>query len=149
MANIKRAVNNKTAKDMLGESFRRQLLMDGLYSQLVFVATQADEILPSEVKKSLGGDELPADASIEDCAKARNKFTKSRIQDDFYSGIEEMHRMAGEAVGPDSELRQKYSLPVFCVSAVLHCRSRILSPKIPRNEPLNHLPDCCRWTSKS
>lgn len=29
VANIKRAVDDKTAKDMLGESFRRQLLMDG------------------------------------------------------------------------------------------------------------------------
>ncbi|KAJ1493569.1 hypothetical protein T484DRAFT_1768348, partial [Baffinella frigidus] len=40
VANIKRAVNNKTAKDMLGESFRRQLLMDGQYGQLAFIATQ-------------------------------------------------------------------------------------------------------------
>jgi hypothetical protein len=34
VANIKRAVNDKTAKNMLGESFRRQLLMDGQYGQV-------------------------------------------------------------------------------------------------------------------
>jgi hypothetical protein len=37
VSNIKRAVNDKSAKDMLGESFRRQLLMDGQYAQLAFV----------------------------------------------------------------------------------------------------------------
>ena len=38
VSNIKRAVNDRTAKDMLSESFRRQLLMDGQYGQIVFVA---------------------------------------------------------------------------------------------------------------
>jgi energy-coupling factor transporter ATP-binding protein EcfA2 len=42
VSNIKRAVNDKAAKTMLGESFRRQLLMDGQYGQLVFVASQSD-----------------------------------------------------------------------------------------------------------
>ncbi len=35
VSNIKRAVNDKTAKDMLGESFRRQLLMDGASSAVL------------------------------------------------------------------------------------------------------------------
>ena len=42
-SNINRAVNDKTAKDM-DHSFRRQLLMDGAYSSLIFVATQSDVI---------------------------------------------------------------------------------------------------------
>lgn len=41
MANIKRAVDDRTAKEMLGESFRRQLLMDGQYGSLAFIATHA------------------------------------------------------------------------------------------------------------
>jgi hypothetical protein len=35
VSNIKRAVNDKTAKDMLGESFRRSLLMDGASNLLL------------------------------------------------------------------------------------------------------------------
>ena len=41
VSNIVRAVNDKTAKDLLGEHFRRQLLMDGQFGALAFVATQA------------------------------------------------------------------------------------------------------------
>ena len=40
VASINRAVNDKTAKNMLGESFRRELLMDGQYNNICFVATQ-------------------------------------------------------------------------------------------------------------
>lgn len=40
VSHIGRAINDKTAKDMMGEGFRRQLLMDGQMSNLVFVATQ-------------------------------------------------------------------------------------------------------------
>jgi hypothetical protein len=38
---------------MLGESFRRQLLMDGQYGSIVFVATQSDSILRSEIQRNL------------------------------------------------------------------------------------------------
>ena len=41
VSNIVRAVNDKTAKDLLGEQFRRQMLMDGQYGALAFVAIQA------------------------------------------------------------------------------------------------------------
>lgn len=37
------AVNDKTAKDMMGEGFRRQLLMDGQMNNLVFLATQVGQ----------------------------------------------------------------------------------------------------------
>ena len=40
VASINRAVNDKTAKNMLGETFRRELLMDGQYNNICFVATQ-------------------------------------------------------------------------------------------------------------
>ena len=49
VSNIVRAVNDKTAKDLLGEHFRRQLLMDGQFGTLAFIATQSDEINRNEV----------------------------------------------------------------------------------------------------
>ena len=69
---------------MLEEGFRRQLLMDGQYGQIVFVATQTDQILPSEIAKNLRT--LPQDATVEECARARNTFTKDRIKQDFLDG---------------------------------------------------------------
>ena len=42
VSNIVRAVNDKTAKDLLGAQFRRQLLMDGQFENIVFVATHSD-----------------------------------------------------------------------------------------------------------
>ena len=44
VADIERAVTNKTAKDLLGEHFRRQLLMDGHYKNISVVCTKSDDI---------------------------------------------------------------------------------------------------------
>ena len=50
---IKRAANEKVAQDMLGERFRRQLLMDGHYGgYLAFVATCTDELTLSELRRT-------------------------------------------------------------------------------------------------
>ncbi|XP_070574602.1 myosin-2 heavy chain-like isoform X2 [Ptychodera flava] len=53
VADITRAVDNKTAKDLLGESFRRQLLMDGQYGSVAFICTKNDLINPSEIIRAL------------------------------------------------------------------------------------------------
>ncbi|XP_021368917.1 uncharacterized protein LOC110460370 isoform X2 [Mizuhopecten yessoensis] len=53
VAAIHRAINNKTAKDMLGENFRRQLLMDGQYGSVAFICTKSDDIMPSEIMRNL------------------------------------------------------------------------------------------------
>jgi hypothetical protein len=79
VSNIKRALNDRTAKGMLSESFRRQLLMDGQYGQIVFVATQSDDLHASELRNNLGLD-LPPDMPLKErrvkCAAARNAYTK-------------------------------------------------------------------------
>ncbi len=50
VADIVRAVDNKTAKEMLGDSFRRQLFTDGMYGMVTFVCTKNDQNLrPSEM----------------------------------------------------------------------------------------------------
>ena len=52
VADIHRAVDNKTAKDLLGESFRRQLYMDGQYGNVAFICTKTDtSIVPAEVMR--------------------------------------------------------------------------------------------------
>eukprot|EP01051_Picozoa_sp_SAG22_P013016 SAG22_NODE_1412_length_4477_cov_8.593878_4_plen_262_part_00 len=120
VSNINRAVNDKTAKSMLDHSFRRQLLMDGAYGSLIFVATQSDVIQRSEVIRSMG---LPSDTGLRACAQARCDFTRQRIQQDFYDGLEEMAKLAGgdQAVAVDrAGYEARFSMPVFCVSSFEH-----------------------------
>jgi len=120
VSNIKRAVNDRTAKDMLSESFRRQLLMDGQYGQIVFVATQSDDLHASELRDNLGlnlAHDMPLRERRALCAKARNDYTRKRILDDFHEGVLEMSRAAGEDVDPQI-IRERYDLPVFCVSSI-------------------------------
>ena len=52
-ADIQRAINNKAAKQLLGDSFKRQLKYDGAISAITFICTKADDILTTEVKNSL------------------------------------------------------------------------------------------------
>lgn len=52
-AAIQRAVDDKTAKNLLGDSFKRQLKYDGTYSAVAFICTKTDDILESEVAASL------------------------------------------------------------------------------------------------
>lgn len=52
-AAIQRAVDDKTAKNLLGDSFKRQLKYDGTYSAVTFICTKTDDILESEVAASL------------------------------------------------------------------------------------------------
>ena len=47
-APIKRAVDDGTAKELLGENFKRRLLMDGQYGNVSFICTQTDDVVPTE-----------------------------------------------------------------------------------------------------
>ena len=49
VSSIHRAVNDKTARDLLGEHFRRQLLMDGQYGSVSFICSKTDILNPSEI----------------------------------------------------------------------------------------------------
>jgi hypothetical protein len=55
LAPITRAVDDKTARDLLGDAFKMQLMMDGNYdpSTITFVATKCDDISCSEVIPAL------------------------------------------------------------------------------------------------
>jgi hypothetical protein len=53
VSNIKRAVNDKTTKDLMTLEMRKTLLMTGKLGQLAFVATQSDELVPSEIIENL------------------------------------------------------------------------------------------------
>ncbi|KAI9789949.1 MAG: hypothetical protein M1835_001330 [Candelina submexicana] len=54
VAPINRAVDDKAAKSLLGESFKRQLKMDGGYSSVTFICSKTDDISLTEATDSLG-----------------------------------------------------------------------------------------------
>lgn len=54
VAPITRAVDDKAAKTLLGESFKRQLKMDGGFNAVTFICSKTDDISLSEAQDSLG-----------------------------------------------------------------------------------------------
>ncbi|KAJ6599136.1 hypothetical protein DFH09DRAFT_1130225 [Mycena vulgaris] len=61
LAPITRAVDDKIAKDLLGDAFRTQLMMDGNYDDnaITFIATKCDDVSCSEVIPSLNLEDDP------------------------------------------------------------------------------------------
>ncbi|KAH9904586.1 hypothetical protein F4778DRAFT_69364 [Xylariomycetidae sp. FL2044] len=53
VAPITRAVDDKTAKTLLGDSFKRQLKYDGTYSAVTFICSKTDDISITEAADSL------------------------------------------------------------------------------------------------
>ncbi|XP_015283815.1 PREDICTED: uncharacterized protein LOC107124820 [Gekko japonicus] len=53
VASITRAVDDKTAKEILNSNLRRQLFMDGLYGNLAFVCTKTDSFNISDIVRDL------------------------------------------------------------------------------------------------
>jgi hypothetical protein len=51
VAPIKRAVDDGTAKELLGEQFKRRLLMDGQYGNVSFICTQTDDCEATETMR--------------------------------------------------------------------------------------------------
>ncbi|KAF4817083.1 Nuclear GTPase SLIP-GC [Colletotrichum siamense] len=54
IAPITRAVNDRTAKTLLGQHFRQQLKFDGSYSNITFICTKADDVALDEATETLG-----------------------------------------------------------------------------------------------
>jgi hypothetical protein len=57
VAPINRAVDDKAAKSLLGETFKRQLQMDGGFSTVTFICSKTDDISLMECQDSLGLEE--------------------------------------------------------------------------------------------
>lgn len=62
VAPITRAVDDKTAKTLLGDSFKRQLKYDGTYSAVTFICSKTDDLVVKEAARNLGMDEAISDS---------------------------------------------------------------------------------------
>jgi len=84
VSNVRRAVNDKTVKDMMPPAFKQALVEKGVLGSLVFIATQTDVIVRSEVAENLN---LAPDVSVLECAHGRNDYFRSKLAADFKRGI--------------------------------------------------------------
>ncbi|KAF8913833.1 hypothetical protein CPB84DRAFT_1757667 [Gymnopilus junonius] len=68
LAPITRAVDDKTARDLLGDAFKMQLMMDGNYDDhaITFIASKCDDISCSEVIRALRLEDDPVLEDIEE-----------------------------------------------------------------------------------
>lgn len=84
VAPINRAVDDKTAKSLLGDSFKRQLKYDGIYSAVTFICSKTDEISVSEASENLNieSDVSESWAKMDDLRRQINalnrQFTSAR-----------------------------------------------------------------------
>lgn len=71
-------MDDKAAKSLLGESFKRQLKMDGRFSAVTFICSKTDDISISEAQDSLGLDEkmIPSWEEI-DRLSARRRVSRN------------------------------------------------------------------------
>ncbi|KAI0854147.1 Dynamin family-domain-containing protein [Daldinia vernicosa] len=79
VAPITRAVDDKTAKSLLGDSFKRQLKYDGTYSAVTFICSKTDDISITEAIDSLGLEEELSEswsqaAELKDSIKTSQSF---------------------------------------------------------------------------
>ncbi|KAL8835488.1 MAG: hypothetical protein Q9170_003290 [Blastenia crenularia] len=81
VAPINRAVDDKAAKSLLGESFKRQLKMDGGFSAVTFICSKTDDISIMEAQDSLGLDEKMGPSWEElDRLSAKQKALKKQLE---------------------------------------------------------------------
>ena len=102
VAPINRAVDDKAAKSLLGESFKRQLKMDGGFNPVTFICSKTDDISLGEAQDSLGLDEEMASDWIEaDQLVKKQRSMKKRIEEmkDSKSVYGEVMNDADEQIG--------------------------------------------------
>ncbi|KAF2878206.1 hypothetical protein BDV95DRAFT_479698 [Massariosphaeria phaeospora] len=82
VAPITRAVDDKAAKNLLGDSFKRQLKYDGGFSGITFICSKTDDISITEAMDSLGlNDQISALEDEENHYKDEVKKLHEQIED--------------------------------------------------------------------
>ncbi|EME49943.1 hypothetical protein DOTSEDRAFT_50105 [Dothistroma septosporum NZE10] len=76
LAPINRAVDDKAAKTLLGNTFKRQLKFDGTYNAVTFICSKTDDISRTEAADSLGLDTKELDNEMEQTVTQRREVDK-------------------------------------------------------------------------
>jgi GTP-binding protein EngB required for normal cell division len=80
VSQIHRACDDKASKDLLDQSFRRQLRLDGMQSNVTFVCTKADDINSEEVLLELGDTDEEINAVVKQKHDIRKKITEQEAE---------------------------------------------------------------------
>ncbi|KAK4694636.1 hypothetical protein P7C71_g2978, partial [Lecanoromycetidae sp. Uapishka_2] len=111
VAPINRAVDDKAAKSLLGESFKRQLKMDGGFNSVTFICSKTDDISIEEAQTSLGLDEEmePSWAEMDDLRK-KQKTLKRDLEEmqDTKAVYAELMNDSDEQIEVWDTLREKF-----------------------------------------
>ena len=115
VAPIKRAVDDGTAKELLGEQFKRRLLMDGQYSNVFFVCTQTDDLEPTETmrdhsdvaQEEPGRWEKMTELASEISSLEKQISDKLQEEEDLEGKVEDFKQQYQEAVADLKELREE------------------------------------------
>ncbi len=113
VAPIKRAVDDGTAKELLGEQFKRRLLMDGQYSNVFFICTQTDDLEPTETmrdhsdvaQEEPGRWEKMTELASEISSLEKQVSDKLQEEEDLEGQVNEFKQQYQEAVADLTELR--------------------------------------------
>ncbi len=110
VAPINRAVDDKAAKSLLGQSFKRQLKMDGGLNSVTFICSKTDDISLEEAQDSLGldGEMGPEWAELEQLGK-KQRSMKKRLEElrDSKAVYGEVMNEANEQIEVWDSLKEK------------------------------------------
>ena len=101
VAPIIRAVDDKSAKKLLGETFKRQLKMDGTYNAVSFICSKTDDISLSEASEGLGLEEEHSHLYAEMDA---HSTTQSALKKQLNQALDEKKAWSAMMTEADEEL---------------------------------------------
>ncbi|KAM6456067.1 nuclear GTPase SLIP-GC [Liasis olivaceus] len=114
-ASITRAVDDKTAKELLSASFRRQLFMDGLYGSLAFICTKTDSFNITDIVRDLDlQDQIcPLEDELRDLenqkmqAEIEKKHLYSQLQQELQITLPEQSPREGSKAADSAWLQRR------------------------------------------
>jgi chromosome segregation ATPase len=115
VAAITRAVDDKAAQTLMSKTFRRQLMFDGMYSNVTMICSRADDISITEVRKAMPEDSEThqLQAQLQDLREQHKKLRSeskgidrkhrrvSKILDQLGEEIDELQRSIDECSGDE------------------------------------------------
>ena len=148
VAPITRAVDDKSAKNLLGDTFKRQLKMDGGFNSVTFICSKTDDISITEAQDSLGLDDELAPMWEKSGEFSKQKHSiRSQIEDlrETKSDVENAMETVDEETDLWEKLQEDYNdgKTVFAPKSKSHKRKRAddASPSKKKKRPNYRDPD--------
>ncbi|XP_039177255.1 nuclear GTPase SLIP-GC isoform X3 [Crotalus tigris] len=109
-ASITRAVDDKTARELLSANFRRQLFMDGLYGSLAFICTKTDSFSITDIVRDLSLQDkiCPLEEGLQELEKQK---TQAEIEKKhLYTQLQQQEPARKGSAAADSVWLQRHDI---------------------------------------